>query len=132
MWAAQRFANALVESRVALHTLPMLERRAAIRSSHKVVGPQRPWPDQHSASLTVRRLLPLGHAGKLVIVDDIITRGSTLMGCAMVLSAEYPDAEIMAFAAARTLKHDQALPEDPRQPTVGTITYRPGWIERQP
>jgi hypothetical protein len=65
-------------------------------------------------------------------VDDVVTRGSTLLGCALALRDVYPQAEVEGFAVARTLKRDERVPASAIQPVVGTIEWRPGWIERDP
>lgn len=82
--------------------------------------------------MAVTRKLPLGFSGRLVLVDDVVTRGSTLLGCALALRDVYPQAEVEGFAVARTLKRDERVPASAIQPVVGTIEWRPGWIERDP
>jgi adenine/guanine phosphoribosyltransferase-like PRPP-binding protein len=74
----------------------------------------------------------LGFQGRVVLVDDVITRGSTLFGCALRLCAEFPGIDVSGFAAARSVKPSQALQEHAIQAVVGTIRYQPGWMDRDP
>jgi len=60
----------------------------------------------------------------ILIVDDIVTRGATLLGAANRLRESYPGVPIKAFAAIRTV----STPSDFRdliQPLRWTITLRP-------
>jgi adenine/guanine phosphoribosyltransferase-like PRPP-binding protein len=45
----------------------------------------------------------LGNPSRIVIVDDVITKGATLIAAASALHAAYPDAEIRPFAVLRTM-----------------------------
>ena len=59
----------------------------------------------------------------LVLVDDIVTRGATLMGAANRLLEVFPNARISAFVAMRTISESTEFTNiyDPR---IGTIHYR--------
>ncbi len=58
-----------------------------------------------------------------VIVDDIVTRGATILGCANRLLEAFPEANVAAFAAIRTMSDPDTFVRiiDPR---VGRISYR--------
>jgi len=131
VWPAARIAEAMIARGFGHTVVRLLERIAAVTTSHTVVGRERPWPDTHRNSLAVERELPVDFAGRLIVVDDVLTRGSTLLGCAQALKAAYPDAEVGGFAAFRTLKEGHAMPPDPKVPAVGEI-WQDGPMHREP
>ena len=65
---------------------------------------------------------------EIVILDDIVTRGSTLIAAAARLAEVYPKATIRAFALARTKKMTEGIEE----PCIGTITAPRGRPRRDP
>lgn len=66
-----------------------------------------------------------------MIVDDVVTRGATLLGAASRLSEAYPQASIRAFAAMRTVSNPDEFREI-RDPVMGKIVYRSGEAYRHP
>jgi len=58
----------------------------------------------------------------MVLVDDVVTRGSTLIACASLLDEALPAADISAFAAVRTMSDLEDVPTM-REPCVGMIHY---------
>jgi len=132
LWASDRIAKAMCHAGFGRDVAPLVERVRPVATSHLSAGSERAWPDQHRDSVTVGRDLPVGFAGRLVLVDDVVTRGSTLLSCALALLETYPQAEVTGFAVARTVKGGDELPESTVQPVLGTIDWRPGWIERTP
>jgi len=75
----------------------------------------------------------MGFSGRLVLVDDVITRGSTLLGCALAIRRAYPEVDIAGFAVSRTLKSEEALPDAMLAPTIGEIEWGYGeGINRSP
>lgn len=65
---------------------------------------------------------------EIVVVDDIVTRGSTFLGAAARVSEVYPRAVIRAFAVARTAR----LTDEIEDPCVGAITVVGDNPRRQP
>jgi len=131
VWPAARIAEAMIPQGFGHTVVRLLERVAAVTTSHTAAGRERPWPDTHRKTLAVGRDLPVDFAGRLIVVDDVITRGSTLLGCAQVLKAAYPDAEVGSFAAFRTLKEGHTMPPDPKVPALGEI-WQDGPMHREP
>jgi hypothetical protein len=88
----------------------------------------RPSPLEHFASLGPA--LPVG-AGRIILVDDVVTRGSTALGAAWRLLEAMPDVEVALFALARTVPDGAAggFVDVVR----GTIEHGGGnWLERKP
>ncbi len=121
LWVPERIATALVRRRFGSRVLPCLTRTKAVRKSATSQADQRPSPTEHFESLTVQG--NLGSTEDIVIVDDIITRGHTMIGAANRLLEAFPSARIQAFAAMRTVSDwmDFSHIYDPQ---IGLIEYR--------
>lgn len=68
----------------------------------------------------------------VVLVDDIVTSGSTCMASAWHVKSRLPSVEVRAFTLFRTVKT-----KDPNvliEPVVGTIEYdaEEDWCKRNP
>ncbi len=61
---------------------------------------------------------------EILLVDDIITRGATLLGAANRLAEVFPKARIRAFGAMTTISVASAFVAL-YKPLIGTIQYRP-------
>lgn len=130
MAGAQRIADALVARGFGSRVAPFVRRTKAVSQSSTSPGPRRLWPDQHYDSMAVEPTLdspPL-----VVLVDDVVTRGSTLLGAAARLAEAFPKAELRGFAVVRTKKRDEFF-DRIRDPRVGWIDWDPGnRIDRVP
>jgi len=121
LWVPNRIATALVKKRFGARVLPCLTRTRAVRKSAFSLADQRPRPTEHFESLAVQG--NLGSTEDVVIVDDIITRGHTMIGAANKLVEAFPSARIQAFAAMRTVS-DWAGFSHIYDPRIGSIEYR--------
>jgi hypothetical protein len=102
-WPALRIGRELERQRLCRGLACLLERHAPVPKSARLSkGADRPTPDQHAASLRFT-LPPAWTPSRITIVDDVVTRGSTLLGCAWVLAEQFPRARICALAAVRTM-----------------------------
>jgi orotate phosphoribosyltransferase len=57
---------------------------------------------------------------RITIVDDVVTKGRSLVAAAELLRAAFPDSEIQAFAISRTLGFVDDVPKV-TVPVVGVI-----------
>lgn len=100
LWVAEKLCEELVKRGLGQQMLPLITRVKVVRrSSGASSGSQRPDPRTHYESLTVNS--GIGYPSKLVLVDDVVTRGATLIACATHLNEHFPEAEVTAFALAR-------------------------------
>ncbi len=85
---------------------------------------ERPTLSDHYRTIQVVELpqLPIGSHERMTIVDDVVTTGATLFACAARLMETFPDAEIVAFAAVRTLSGVDQIDEIVAPVENGRIT----------
>lgn len=68
---------------------------------------------------------------RVLLVDDVVTRGATLLGAASRIKEAFPDCEVRGFALVRTESFDEVT--QVRDPRVGTIEIaRTGKAVRRP
>lgn len=75
---------------------------------------------------------PLARPARIAVVDDIVTKGATLLAAASLVKFIFPDADVRVFAMLRTMG---LQPEVERivEPCVGTIHLTDwGEADRQP
>ena len=99
-WAAFRLAVALSEVGFALRIWPGLRRQYSVTKSATAPSAARPTVHQHHDSFAVMRTTVAMR--RIVLIDDVITKGRTLLAAAARLRGELPYAEIRAFALIRT------------------------------
>lgn len=113
LWPALELCRALVAAGYGHSVEPLLERSRAVPKSALIrSAADRPSPTEHLESLHVtERLLD---AETLTLVDDVVTRGSTFLGCAMALRSAYPAVDVRAFAFLRQRRtvDDQHAPHE--------------------
>jgi phosphoribosylpyrophosphate synthetase len=66
-----------------------------------------------------------------LLIDDVVTKGRTLLAAAARLHEAFPQARITAFALLRTLGFKDHI-EDLLDPCVGRIGWRAGDAHRNP
>ncbi len=116
-WATAELCRALHAEHVAIRWEPLLRRTRPVPSSAGVArAANRPSARLHAETIEASTRL-VGEAPSLLIVDDVLTKGATMMGCAVALRAAYPDAKIKGFAVGRTNRKTSHLasPIDPRR-----------------
>ncbi len=127
VWASQSICISLVQSHLGRDWQPLLERVSVCEKSATAAQGKRPVPSRHFD--TMRATGSTVQPTSIVMVDDVITHGSTFIGAAARLRALYPNVPIAAFAIART---DHSFTEI-RQPCLGEIQGDPlgRWAKRQ-
>jgi hypothetical protein len=122
-WVGERLAWCLREFGLAVEVWPALRRAYAVRKSALAASGERPSVLEHYSSFIVdrpswqgtstgrcgRAVGPGGIGPRLTLVDDVITRGRTLLAAAGRLREVFPAASISAFALVRTLERHEVL-----------------------
>jgi hypothetical protein len=99
-WPAYKLALALREVGLGTQVWAGLRRALPVRKSATSMSGKRPTVRQHFESLYVGGAPPEGQ--KLILVDDVITKGRTMLAAAACLQSKFPHADIRAFALFRT------------------------------
>jgi adenine/guanine phosphoribosyltransferase-like PRPP-binding protein len=108
---------------------PTLQRVTAVPKSAFAARGERPELQVHVASLDVVDRLP--PTARVLLVDDFVTKGRTLLAAASVLADAFPGVEVRGFAVVRTMG---LVPDIERiaSPTVGEIRFERGDAVRNP
>jgi len=135
--ASNQPGSAAWQLAAALHALglggglwPGLVRRSPVRKSATALPGARPTLAQHYDSFAVAAA-PASLTARLVLVDDVITRGRTLLAAAARLRSAYPHADVRAFAMVRTTGYLSRL-DRLRSPCVGVVYWARGDARREP
>jgi hypothetical protein len=127
--AAQALAHELHRGGVGTVVWPTLYRRTAIAKSAWSRPSSRPDFQQHVQSLRLASLtLP---AQRLLLIDDVVTRGRTLLSAAATLHRAFPRAHIQALALIRTEGVSSDI-DAIAAPVNGVIRYVVGDAFRSP
>lgn len=121
LWVPQRLAKAMVKEGLGKDSIECLSRITPIRKAQTSHASDRPKALEHYNSIGI--VETLDSPNEILLVDDIITRGSTFLGAANKLADSYPNANIRAFAAMRTISNPDEF-EKFIDPCVGTIKLR--------
>jgi hypothetical protein len=144
-WVGERLAWCLKELGLGAEVWPLLRRRYAVKKSAFAAAGRRPSVFEHYASFAVEPGMgrsglvaqygvlaaPGGSGLRLILVDDVITRGRTLLAAAIRLRESFPCAQIRAFALLRTLGPHETL-HRVLDPCEGEVRWVSGDARRYP
>jgi hypothetical protein len=126
---ADHLARALLRNGIGQTIWPGICRKRGVRKSGTAPPGQRPTVGNHYDSFAIGVATELPE--QILLIDDIVTKGRTLLAAAARLREVYPSAEIRAFALLRT-KGFVAGVEQLLDPCVGEIRWRAGDAYRIP
>jgi len=129
-WIAEHLANGLFAAGLGAGVWAGLRRDTAVRKSATAAGPERPTVAAHFGSFALQSP-PARHPLSILLVDDVVTKGRTLLAAATRVREAFPETPIRAFALLRTLGMVEEL-ERLMDPCVGTIRWRAGDAHRSP
>lgn len=104
LWVAYRLCAALSDGGFSNPVETVIKRTAAIRKSSFCRTGERPEASEHRDTMTAHTDLIV--PAKVLLVDDVLTRGCTTMGAALCLKAKYPDVDVRIFSVFLTKNFD--------------------------
>jgi hypothetical protein len=129
LWPPKEICDELVRHGLGARSAALLERIRPVTRSHTAPGNKRPKPPEHIQSMAVvdRQLVP----SRITVVDDVITRGATLIAAISHLKHNFPSAQVQAFAVVRTKSFEPEVGQI-LDPVVGKITFDGMDAQRRP
>lgn len=128
-WVAAELAHALVQAGVGSVIWPGLRRICAVRKSATAAQGARPSVELHYESFHMEQ--PVFRVTSVMLIDDVITQGRTLLAAAARVREALPDAQVRAFALLRT-KGMTAGVEHLLEPCRGEIRWNGCDARRHP
>lgn len=129
-WPARRICEVLHEHGRGKSISTMLTRASSVAAAHRAEKGERPTAHTHFDSFELTPVL--ASPNHIVVVDDVLTKGATLIAAASKVAEAYPGATVRAFAPVRT----EGLVDDIdhyQEPGHGIITMDEfGFVEREP
>lgn len=119
VWAPLTIAKTMVALGLGKDVLPIVRRTVASPKSAYAQPGRRPDPIDHYNSMAIDK--PMLMPGRVLLIDDVITRGATFSGAAARLLEVEPKLEIFTFGLARTARPFVTAVDI----TVGTIVTYP-------
>ena len=121
LWVPHVLANELKMVGLGRDIVPCLLRTVPIQKAATSASGQRPTVKEHCDSLEMRRLFM--EPPCILLIDDVVTRGTAFLAAYHKIHDAYPDAEIKAFAAMRTVQYPGEDDfRDVIDPYIDTIT----------
>jgi len=129
LWVPQRLTRALVNAGLGKDFVECLSRITPIRKASTSPSSERPKAEEHYETMGISKTLD--EHDEILLVDDIVTRGATMLGAANKLADEFPNANIRVFAAMRTITNPNEFAHI-IDPCAGTIELVNGETFRNP
>jgi hypothetical protein len=129
MWTAEHLAIALANEGLGRASWAGLRRVRAVPKSATAAPGERPTVNLHYESFVVEHqtMTPEG----ILLIDDVVTRGRTLLAAASRMHEAFPSARIRAFALVRTMGLVSCV-QRLLHPCKGEIKWRAGDAHRSP
>ena len=129
VWAAKHLAVALVNEGLGGAAWSGLRRVRAVRKSATAAPGERPTVNLHYESFLIEQ--PAMPLERIVLIDEVVTKGRTLLAAATRLQEAFPGAQIRAFALVRTMGLIAGV-QQLLDPCKGEIRWRSGDAHRSP
>jgi predicted amidophosphoribosyltransferase len=133
IWIAELLTAELVRAGLGCLMLQVLKRVYAVRKSASAAPGSRTSVTKHFESFAIEPRVRDGDTDvkDMLLVDDVVTKGRTLLAAASRLREAHPTARIRAFAMLRTLGFAAEL-QGLLQPCIGEIRWARGDARRNP
>jgi hypothetical protein len=121
LWPTQRICEELVKIGLGAEVVPFLKRTILVQKSSTAEPGMRPGPSDHYSSTVIDNEVPSLGDRALTIVDDYITRGSSMVGMFRRLKEAFPNRQIRCFSLS-TNEGDEEV-DKLAAPCEGIIHY---------
>ena len=128
IWPSQILARALVEHGLGRDWQPLLQRHVAVKRSATAPVGERPGPEDHYESFRV--MLGTSPPDAITVVDDVVTRGATMLGAVSRLRDALGNVHVRGFAFVRTTSFEPVTANP--VPVIATIRFTSGVPTRHP
>jgi predicted amidophosphoribosyltransferase len=128
-WTADELVDAMVSQGLGAAAWRGLRRMRAVRRSATSAAGKRPTVTVHYDSFAIDYAATPPES--IILVDDVVTKGRTLLAAATRIREAFPRAEIRAFALLRTMGMVPSV-EQLLDPCRGEIRWRAGDAHRDP
>lgn len=122
LWVPLLIAQTMQKAGLGREVSPLLKRVTAVPKSTFQIASARPTVQQHYDSMRAEVLKPA--PTRIVLVDDVVTAGCTLLAAASRVAEGYPHAQVRAFALLRTMSGEGVDVDGLIAPCIGTIIPR--------
>jgi hypothetical protein len=129
LWVSRRLADALYRNGLGISVENLLERFRPLRKAATCTAQNRPKVSEHYNSLNIQK--GFHNPREILLIDDIVTRGATLLGAANRLRETFPMVHVRAFAAIRSISPPFIF-EHVYDPRKGLITLNGQETFRKP
>jgi hypothetical protein len=102
LWPAQRLCDAFINEGLGASSLPCLVRTVAVPKAATSRTMDRTRPRRHLETMEVQGAL-VGATDEILVVDDVVTRGATLLAAVSLLQVALANARVRGFAVVRTM-----------------------------
>jgi predicted amidophosphoribosyltransferase len=103
-WASRDIAQAICDAGLGSEVVTAVRRRVKVAKSAFTAPDQRPTAETHYESLIVESDLVLRGAERIALIDDIVTRGATMLAAASRAAEACQGSKVAGFAAMRTAR----------------------------
>jgi hypothetical protein len=128
LWVPYKITNALSEMDLG-KCFNLLERIEKVPKAAFSKPEDRPKTIDHYRSIKVKT--SINQPKQILLVDDVVTSGSTLLGCASRLQQTFPESHIRGFAVVRTISKASDF-QSITNPLIGKITRFGQRTHREP
>jgi adenine/guanine phosphoribosyltransferase-like PRPP-binding protein len=130
LWPARRIADELVRRGLGKEVIACVRRITPVKKSAYAAPGERPTAQTHFESMEAENAL--ARPTRVAIVDDVVTKGATLLAVASHVKNLFPEAGVCVFAMLRTMGLQPEI-EKILDPCVGRIHLTAwGEADRQP
>jgi predicted amidophosphoribosyltransferase len=127
-WPAHELCAEFVKAGLGAQSLALIERAHRVSKAAFSGADERPTARMHFESFMCAS--QIGPSQHITVVDDLITRGATMLAAVAVLQRAYPAATVRGFALIRTMS-DVAI-QNVTEPVEGRIVLRGDETFRRP